>query len=386
MACRMRTLESSSCVLSPRRRVCVAAGACLLVLCASAQGVAEGRPSGPETGRTEERSAGSTIEADALIARGLELREQGKDLAALQRFQAAYDLTLSPRALAQCGWAEQALGRWAVAEEHLTEALSSDQDPWVHTRRATLEQSLAVIGQHLTDLRLYGGVAGAEVRLDGKLLGNLPLEKAMRVEPGKSMLEVSLDGYYPLQREITLRAGGLATESIELVPRQSSNGAYADPYADHSDEASAASAAADLPPGSAQTAASAARKPEAAGGLPSWVFWSTASATVVVGAFAIGSALDTRAQRDDYVAYATSDAAVYEEARQRFIDADGAQTRTNALLVATGASALVSVVVGAFFTQWEPREHASAAYVAADLKPRWRVAVAGPGLRVDGQF
>jgi hypothetical protein len=50
-------------------------------------------------------------DADELIHKGIELRKQGQDLDALEAFRRANALTSTPRALAQMGFAEQALGR-----------------------------------------------------------------------------------------------------------------------------------------------------------------------------------------------------------------------------------------------------------------------------------
>src|SRR5689334_14201627 len=61
--------------------------------------------------------------ADRLLKRGVELRKAGKDDEALEAFRAAYTSRPSPRAQAQIGLAEQALGRWGDAERDLSEAL-----------------------------------------------------------------------------------------------------------------------------------------------------------------------------------------------------------------------------------------------------------------------
>ncbi|HEX3697716.1 MAG TPA: tetratricopeptide repeat protein [Polyangia bacterium] len=56
--------------------------------------------------------AQSGAEADAAISKGVVLRRQGKDEEALEFFQRANKLAPSPRAKAQIGPAEQAIGRW----------------------------------------------------------------------------------------------------------------------------------------------------------------------------------------------------------------------------------------------------------------------------------
>lgn len=56
---------------------------------------------------------------DRLIEQGVSLREDGRDLEALELFQRAYRRSKSVRAPAQIALAHQALGRWIEAERHL---------------------------------------------------------------------------------------------------------------------------------------------------------------------------------------------------------------------------------------------------------------------------
>jgi hypothetical protein len=85
---------------------------------------------------------------DALIRRGLGLRKRGNDAAALPLLERAYTLAHSPRAAAQLGFAEQALGRWSAAELHVSEALWADHDHWVAKNRAVVSQALDTIRAH----------------------------------------------------------------------------------------------------------------------------------------------------------------------------------------------------------------------------------------------
>lgn len=113
-------------------------------------------------------------DADALIKQGVELRRAGKDEAALEQFRRAYDLAPTPRALAQMGLAEQALGRWIDGEAHLTKALEGAQESWIAKYRETLEGSRAEIAKHVGSLAVTGGPDGAELRVDGQPVGTLP--------------------------------------------------------------------------------------------------------------------------------------------------------------------------------------------------------------------
>jgi len=287
---------------------------------------------------TAPAAAPATTEAEALILQGLQLREQGKDFDALQLFERAHALAPSPRALAQRALAEQALGRWVQAEEHLREALASTSDPWIVQHRAALEGALAVIGEHLGHLQINGGVAGAELRLDGRLVGRLPLSAPMRVVVGRPLLEVTLAGHYPVRREITIKAGSLSTETIELVPVP----ALA-PAAEREGE----------PATNAGVEQQAAAEPRDAGGLSPIVFWTAAGVTAAVGAVALWSGLNTVAKNDAYVEYSEEASATDRMTLRGLEAAQDAQTRTNVLLVGTAVAAAATLVIGAFFTDWD---------------------------------
>src|SRR4051812_22766853 len=74
---------------------------------------------------------------EALIREGVRLRRAQKDQEALEYFQKAYDTGKTPRAAAQLGLCEQALGMWVASEKHVYEALKAAKDSWVAKNRST---------------------------------------------------------------------------------------------------------------------------------------------------------------------------------------------------------------------------------------------------------
>jgi tetratricopeptide (TPR) repeat protein len=276
-------------------------------------------------------------ESDALILEGLKLREQGKDDEALKLFVRAQELAPTPRALAQRALAEQALGNWIQAEIHLSQALAVADDPWITRHRQALDGALAVIGEHLGYLQVNGGVAGAELRLDGRLAGTLPLSSPLRVVTGRPLLEVTLAGYYPVRREIAIRPGSLSTEAIELVP--------APVQQPTSHQVAPASQGA--------SAQASTREVSSVRTLPPVVFWAATGVTAVLGGITVWSGLNTAAKNDAYEDYARMPDATSDQALRGYDDATSAQTRTNVLLVATGVAAAATVAIGVFFTDWD---------------------------------
>ncbi len=143
-------------------------------------------------------------DADALIQRGIELRKKGQDDAALTAFRSAYALAKTPRAAAQLGFAEQALGEWADAQKHIEEALSSPSDPWIAKNRETIDGSLRTIQDHTARIDIRGGVDGAEVEVNGRSVGKLPLAESVWVSAGAVDVTVRAPSYRPALRSVVV--------------------------------------------------------------------------------------------------------------------------------------------------------------------------------------
>lgn len=173
--------------------------------------------------------AAAQEDADAMIAEGVSLRGEGRDAEALERFERAHEHTPTPRALAQIALAEQALGRWVDAHDHLLEALGQTSDPWIAAHRDALDGALARIREHVGHLEVVEGVEGAEVRINGEAVGVLPLASPLTVPVGTVVLEVRAPGHVAFQRSIQVRAGGRARERVVLVARSTAAGGDDEP-------------------------------------------------------------------------------------------------------------------------------------------------------------
>lgn len=153
---------------------------------------------------------------DATIAAALALRVEGRDAEALALLTRAWEETRSPRARAQMARAEQAVGRWLDAEQHMTEALASE-DPWVIARRASLEEERTRVRAHLGRVELLGLPDGARVRIDGRGPYALPLAEPPWSAVGTVLVEVEADGYFPAARRVVVDVGATTRETISLV-------------------------------------------------------------------------------------------------------------------------------------------------------------------------
>lgn len=164
---------------------------------------------------------GESVRADdyeAMIKHGVELRRNSQDREALAEFQRALAIKETPRVIAQIGLAEDALGLWLAAEEHLTAALKNESDSWIARNRAILQEALGSVADRLGSVEVWGEPPGAEVTIDGKAVGRLPLKPAARVTSGTCTLLVKADGYETLTRGMVVKAGVLNREHVQLVP------------------------------------------------------------------------------------------------------------------------------------------------------------------------
>ncbi len=106
--------------------------------------------------------------------RGLDLRRAGRSDAALELFRRAYESAPSPRTLGQMGLVESSLQLWTDADAHLTAALATPDDGWVHKNRQFLDQAMDRTQEHVGELVIIGP-PGNQDRLGGKAIGALPI-------------------------------------------------------------------------------------------------------------------------------------------------------------------------------------------------------------------
>jgi hypothetical protein len=189
---------------------------------------------------------GVEAQADALITAGVALRREGKEREALARFEEAYKLSPSPRALGQMGLAAKSLRLYVEAERYLDGALASGANEWVEKNRAALEAARDVVAKQLGSLTVSTNVAGATLYVNGSEAGTLPLAGPLRVMAGSVRFEVRADGYTSQERVEMLPAGKLTQLHVDLeqvqaqpqlapaaTPQPAHAPATAPPTADH---------------------------------------------------------------------------------------------------------------------------------------------------------
>jgi len=182
-----------------RARCAALAGALLLAVCASRAAAAPAPAPG-----------------DDLIERGVALRRQGKDAAALPFFQEAHQRAHTARSAALLGFAEQALGQWVPAELHLSHAIATTGDPWIRANAPLIEESLRFVQRHLGSIEVDVSVPGADVSLDAIPVGRTPLPAPLRAPAGDRWIEMRAAGYRPHLSVVAVQAGKTARVAAQL--------------------------------------------------------------------------------------------------------------------------------------------------------------------------
>lgn len=165
--------------------------------------------------------AAEPAKVEELIRQGVALRRSGKDQAALPLFQKAHELGHSPRTAGQLGLCELALGQMVEAERDLSSALDTPGDAWVAKNRAALEKSLRSAQGGIGELSINGSPEGAEVVVNGKPAGKLPLAAPVRVAQGVATVTVEADGYLSLTNSVSVRGGQRLEVNSNLAKRPS---------------------------------------------------------------------------------------------------------------------------------------------------------------------
>ena len=237
-------------------------------------------------------------EADAAIKRGVELRRHAKDQDALEEFRKAYALVKSARALAQIGLAEQALGRWVDAENDLAEAMASKSDPWIRKNLSTLNGAVDVIRKHLGSLDVIGP-AGAELLIDGRVAGTLPLAKPARVPIGSLTIEVKKDGFFPATRPVSIAAGELTRESVDLQPQPVAPAVRTPPVVTPAEGGATPGPLPGIPGHTEPVSTHPYDQPEHAGGAQRTLAWVAAGGALAGVGVGIGALLLHNSKLDD---------------------------------------------------------------------------------------
>lgn len=174
--------------------------ACLLAVAVA--GWARGAPVGAQPAAEAEDPA--VAEARDRFDRGVTYTSEGNYGAALAEFLRAYDLTGHWAVLYNLGRVSEALGREPDAASYFEQYLDEGGDMVEENRRAEVESALAALRTRLSVLRIDVDVPGAELLLDGAVIGTAPIRGALYVRPGPHTVTARHPDHGMIRQEVLL--------------------------------------------------------------------------------------------------------------------------------------------------------------------------------------
>jgi len=282
-------------------------------------------------------------EAARRFEHAIKLYEDADYAVALAEFERVYELMPDYRVLYNIGQVNIQLGRYARAFRTLKEYTARGASEIPPDRRAAVQADLEQLSGRVARISVAVDQPGAEVSIDGTLVGKAPLVEPLVVDVGERTLRVSLAGYAPQTRSITL-AGGDSRDSSFVLEQE-------------------APAPATPTPAPAATPARSARPappPPPARASRTWIGWSTTGA-LAAGA-AVAGVLGASAASDLDKLRGTSGATRPE--------LDQAQKRAETRLLVADLLAASAVVCGGvtLYFQLSDSSSSSKAKAAAPLK------------------
>ncbi len=215
-----RSCEREHGARRPRRRVTAVAlfaVASLGVRTALAQGDAHPPPSGPASAPDGGALDAARTEAKRLFEQGNALRKAGDCERAAVLFQRSRALHANVPNTLNAGVCLTAVGRIDEALElleklvtELAADLRSDERAWLGTEVARLRAMVGTID--------VVGEPGAELVIDGRARGRLPLTLPLHALPGKRAIAVSKSGFAPFSAEVSVEAGATRLVRATLEP------------------------------------------------------------------------------------------------------------------------------------------------------------------------
>jgi hypothetical protein len=161
--------------------------------------------SGPAAAQDRPPSQQDSDEARRRFQSGVQQYNQGNYPGALAEFEISYKLVPNPRVLYNVGLAQKGLHRYGEAILSLENYLARNKN--LPADRVELVQKfLAEMRPFVTAVAISGLPHGAEVRIDGRVIGVAPL-KPVQLQSGNYVLEASAEGFVTGRKEFTVRQG-----------------------------------------------------------------------------------------------------------------------------------------------------------------------------------
>jgi tetratricopeptide (TPR) repeat protein len=160
------------------------------------------------------------VRAGTLVDEGIALQAAGNMQGAIDKFNSAQAVYPTARGVAQLGLAEESVGDLPAAEQHLNEALAKTKDPFIRENKKKLKTARDRVKQQLSTLNVIGSPEGAEVFVNGKSVGILPITAPIRVAAGSFTVTAKKQGYSQFEQlfELPKRATRTIRIQMDIAP------------------------------------------------------------------------------------------------------------------------------------------------------------------------
>lgn len=278
--------------------------------------------------------AAAKQEAARRFETAIGLYDDGDYQLALAEFERVYELVPDYRVLYNIGQVSMQLGRYARALRTLREYVSRGGDAIPNDRRSAVRADIETLETRTATLMLDIQPAGAEVWIDGVLVGQAPLLEPVVVDVGERMVQVRLAGYVGRSQAVTL-AGSDRRDIVLKLDAEPTNATTPRP----ADPAGV---------GPRRQAPVQPSKPRTL----LWVGWGTtatlAAGSAVAAVLGASAASDLKELRDSRTATRDALDSEHDRAETRFLVADV----LGVAALAAGATTLFFQLSGS-----KPREH-----------------------------
>ncbi len=164
----------------------------------------------------EAPKADPRADAQALLQQGNELVGSGDYVEALGKFEAAYKLFPSPKLLLNIGTTQRLLGRNADAATTYEKYL---RDPEHDAKREPeVKRIIGEIDAVVSRIKVKVKTKGAGVKIDGKDIGEGPLDLTLRVDPGEHTVVAEKSFMSADVETVTVKPGEALDLDVEPAP------------------------------------------------------------------------------------------------------------------------------------------------------------------------
>lgn len=148
--------------------------------------------------------------------RGVELYREGSLDAALVEFERAYEAVPDYRVLYNLAQVQSQRGEYVEAMALFEKYLDEGKDAVAPARKAEVEQDLSKLQRRVAKLWVDSNVAGAELFVNERLVGTLPLSQPVTINSGVCDVRVVKPGFEPRTQRIKVAGGEQPRVSLPL--------------------------------------------------------------------------------------------------------------------------------------------------------------------------